>query len=172
MKLTDGFCVSLRASFQPGRMGEICLISKASTMGGGTAPRKNCLQICTASEKLTLSADSKMAARNDTFVKPFFELLRKNITKKSSYHLIPDGRRIRQLNLLTLGRKGGHFSLCTLPGFLYPLTTAYMRLLKSGRELVIPFSTTVNPFRASSFSKVFQDTILHDVPATSILPDS
>ena len=49
-----------------------------------------------------LSADSKMAARNDTFVKPFFELLRKNITKKSSYHLIPDGRRIRQLNLLTL----------------------------------------------------------------------
>lgn len=43
-----------------------------------------------------------MAARNDTFVKPFFELLRKNITKKSSYHLIPDGRRIRQLNLLTL----------------------------------------------------------------------
>ena len=44
-----------------------------------------------------------MAARNDTFVKPFFELLRKNITKKSSYHLIPDGRRIRQLNLLTLG---------------------------------------------------------------------
>ena len=71
-------------------------------MGGGTAPRKNCLQICTASEKLTLSADSKMAARNDTFVKPFFELLRKNITKKSSYHLIPDGRRIRQLNLLTL----------------------------------------------------------------------
>ena len=109
MKLTDGFCVSLRASFQPGRMGEICLISKASTMGGGTAPRKNCLQICTASGKLTLSADSKMAARNDTFVKPFFELLRKNITKKSSYHLIPDGRRIRQLNLLTLAKIIGFF---------------------------------------------------------------
>lgn len=50
-----------------------------------------------------------MAARNDTYVKPFFELLRKNITKKSSYHLIPDGRRIRQLNLLTLPGKPGLF---------------------------------------------------------------
>ena len=43
-----------------------------------------------------------MAPRNDTFVTPFFELLR----KKSSYHIIPDGRRIRQLNLLTLGNYG------------------------------------------------------------------
>jgi len=46
-----------------------------------------------------------MAARNDAFVKPYFELLR----KKSSYHLIPEGRRIRQLNLLTLPRLGGFF---------------------------------------------------------------
>ena len=39
-----------------------------------------------------------MAARNDAFVKPCFELLR----KKSSYPLISEGRRICQLNLLTL----------------------------------------------------------------------
>ena len=39
-----------------------------------------------------------MAARNGSFVKPFFELFQ----KKSSYHLFLDGRRIRLLNLLTL----------------------------------------------------------------------
>ena len=43
-----------------------------------------------------------MAARNDAFVKPCFELLR----KKSSYPLISEGRRICQLNLLTLGKQG------------------------------------------------------------------
>jgi len=46
-----------------------------------------------------------MAARNDAFVKPYFELLR----KKSSYHLIPEGRRIRQLNLLTLPKRVAFF---------------------------------------------------------------
>ena len=44
-----------------------------------------------------------MAARNDAFVKPCFELLR----KKSSYPLISEGRRICQLNLLTLGPRTG-----------------------------------------------------------------
>ena len=39
-----------------------------------------------------------MAAQKDAFVKPCFELLR----KKSSYPLISEGRRICQLNLLTL----------------------------------------------------------------------
>ncbi len=43
-----------------------------------------------------------MAARNDAFVKPCFELLR----KKSSYPLISEGRRICQLNLLTLAGIG------------------------------------------------------------------
>ncbi|MGO5023605.1 hypothetical protein ACTQ4E_10980, partial [Lawsonibacter sp. LCP25S3_G6] len=44
--------------------------------------------------------------RNDAFVKPCFELLR----KKSSYPLISEGRRICQLNLLTLGESRGAFS--------------------------------------------------------------
>ena len=57
-----------------------------------------------------LTAVSKMAARNDAFVKPYFELLR----KKSSYHLIPEGRRIRQLNLLTLKRRSLIFDLIQL----------------------------------------------------------
>lgn len=46
-----------------------------------------------------------MAARNDAFVKPCFELLR----KKSSYPLISEGRRICQLNLLTLTRRPRYF---------------------------------------------------------------
>lgn len=46
-----------------------------------------------------------MAARNGSFVKPFFELFQ----KKSSYHLFLDGRRIRLLNLLTLTNKGQLF---------------------------------------------------------------
>ena len=54
---------------------------------------------------ILLTSVSKMAARNDAFVKPCFELLR----KKSSYHLIPEGRRIRQLNLLTLIRRVSSF---------------------------------------------------------------
>ena len=54
----------------------------------------------------------------------------------------------------------------------YTLITAYIKLLKSGSALVIPFSMRVNPFRASSLSNVSQDTILHDVPATIIFPDS
>ena len=41
-----------------------------------------------------------MAAQKDAFVKPCFELLR----KKSSYPLISEGRRICQLNLLTLAK--------------------------------------------------------------------
>ena len=52
------------------------------------------------------------------------------------------------------------------------LTTTYIKLLKSGSALVIPFSTIVKPFRVSSLSNVSHDTILHDVPATIILPDS
>ena len=55
-----------------------------------------------------LTEVSKMAARNDAFVKPCFELLR----KKSSYPLISEGRRICQLNLLTLAAKQGSFLLC------------------------------------------------------------
>lgn len=54
----------------------------------------------------------------------------------------------------------------------YALTTAYIKLLKSGSELVIPFSTMVRAFRFNSFSNVFHDTVLHDVPATVILPES
>ena len=50
-----------------------------------------------------LTEVSKMAARNDAFVKHCFELLR----KKSSYPLISEGRRICQLNLLTLGAETG-----------------------------------------------------------------
>ena len=46
-----------------------------------------------------------MAARNDAFVKPCFELLR----KKSSYPLISEGRRICQLNLLTVSLPPGEF---------------------------------------------------------------
>ena len=49
-------------------------------------------------KSILLTEVSKMAARNDAFVKPCFELLR----KKSSYPLISEGRRICQLNLLTL----------------------------------------------------------------------
>lgn len=37
---------------------------------------------------------------------------------------------------------------------------------------MIPFSMVVRPFLANSFSNVFHDTILHDVPATIILPES
>ena len=51
----------------------------------------------------------------------------------------------------------------------YTLTTAYIKLLKSGSELVIPFSTRFRSFRVNSFSNVFHDTILHDVPATIII---
>ena len=53
---------------------------------------------------MALTAVSKMAARNDTFVKSFL-----NYYEKFFYHLIPDGRRIRQLNLLTLGTMPGLF---------------------------------------------------------------
>ena len=51
---------------------------------------------------ILLTEVSKMASRNDAFVKPCFELLR----KKSSYPLISEGRRICQLNLLTLAGIG------------------------------------------------------------------
>ena len=53
-----------------------------------------------------------------------------------------------------------------------PLTTAYIKRSKLGSELVIPFSMRDRPFRVNSFSNVFHDTILHDVPATIILPES
>lgn len=65
------------------------------------------------------------------------------------------------------------FSDCHI---LYPLkcflTTAYIKLLKSGKELVIPFSMMLRSLRANSFSNVLKETILHDVPATIIFPDS
>ena len=54
----------------------------------------------------------------------------------------------------------------------YTLTTAYIKLLKSGSELVIPFSTRFRSFRVNSFSNVFHYNILHDVPATIIFPES
>ena len=47
-------------------MGEIYFISMASRMGGGTAPRKNCRLMCTASEKFTLYTIS-MAFAQDIF---------------------------------------------------------------------------------------------------------
>ena len=50
-----------------------------------------------------ITAVSKMAEKKIAFIKQCFELLR----KKSSYPLISEGRRICQLNLLTLpGREG------------------------------------------------------------------
>lgn len=51
-------------------------------------------------------------------------------------------------------------------------TTANIKLLNSGKALVIPFSITFKPFLDNSSSKVLNDTILHDVPATIIVPDS
>ena len=52
------------------------------------------------------------------------------------------------------------------------LTTAYIKLLKFGREVVIPFSTISNWFLFNSSSNVGKETILHEVPATKILPVS
>ena len=51
-------------------------------------------------------------------------------------------------------------------------TTANIKLLKPGKALVIPFSITSRPFLDSSLSNVLNDTILQDVPATIIFPDS
>ena len=62
-----------------------------------------CRDTLLTTKAILLTEVSKMAARNDAFVKPCFELLR----KKSSYPLISEGRRICQLNLLTLGNAGG-----------------------------------------------------------------
>ena len=42
MKLAGGFRIILREHFRLGRIGEMYLISKASTLGGQTLPRKNC----------------------------------------------------------------------------------------------------------------------------------
>ena len=47
-----------------------------------------------------------------------------------------------------------------------------MRLLKSGMDSVRPFSTIFSPLEVSSISKVSQETMRQEVPATSILPDS
>ena len=61
-----------------------------------------CRNTLLTTKAILLTEVSKMAARNDAFVKPCFELLR----KKSSYPLISEGRRICQLNLLTLAGIG------------------------------------------------------------------
>lgn len=52
--------------------------------------------------------------------------------------------------------------------------TVKFKFYGTGMILVmpVPLLMRVNPFLTSSFSKAFHDTILQDVPATSILPDS
>ena len=54
MKLTACLADIFRGLDLPGRMGETCLRMRASTLGGDTLPRKNCLQTCTVTEKLAL----------------------------------------------------------------------------------------------------------------------
>ena len=56
MKLTACLAVIFRGLLLPGRMGETCLRMSASTSGGDTLPRKNCLQTCTATAKFALQA--------------------------------------------------------------------------------------------------------------------
>ena len=52
--------------------------------------------------------------------------------------------------------------------------TVKFKFYGTGMILVVPVPLLmrVNPFLTSSFSKAFRDTVLQDVPATSILPDS
>ncbi|MGO5024268.1 hypothetical protein ACTQ4E_14460, partial [Lawsonibacter sp. LCP25S3_G6] len=93
--------------------------------------------------------------RNDAFVKPCFELLR----KKSSYPLISEGRRICQLNLLTLADRGKLFKIIKM---LYGL-------------MGLPFSEEAEPMDAdpavleyfifsftADFGEVIQDLIAEE----------
>lgn len=102
--------------------------------------------------KATLLTEvSKMAARNDAFVKPCFEFLR----KKSSYPLISEGRRICQLNLLTLGK----FPRLILVGFgshrlcrWLPHTLGMNRLKLSGNA---PARSAARMITAANFKWFF-----------------
>ena len=108
-----------------------------------------CRDTLLTTKAILLTEVSKMAARNNAFVKPCFELLR----KKSSYPLISEGRRICQLNLLTLRPSRGFF----IDGY-NPLILAYTsrRVSTICQPRRFCYLLPVNGFKSSPSSTVLQ----------------